>query len=439
MSETKPAADTARHKPPGRSQTGRLAGASMVGTTLEWYDFTVYNTMAALIFNRVFFPSFDPIAGAILAFSTYAVGYVSRPLGGVIFGRLGDRIGRRAVLVITLVIMGITTGGMGLLPTYAAIGVFSPILLVTLRFVQGVALGGEWAGAVLLSMEHGRQDRRGLNASWTQVGPSGGTLLATGAITLITTGLADDQFLSWGWRLPFIASVVLVTFGLWVRSGVEESPMFQEMEAKHTKAEAPVGEVLRNHWRRLLIAGGSRVGSDVLYALVVVFTLTYVTTVLHLPRTLALTAVLVGASVNAVCVPLFGFLSDKLGRRPVYGAGVVGGAIWAFCFFMLLDTQLPALIVLSVVIGLIIHAVMYGPQAAFVTEQFATPVRYTGASLAYTFAGVVGGGFAPLIIVSLFQYYGTTTSVSFYVLGALAITAIALICARETAKLPLED
>jgi metabolite-proton symporter len=420
------------------SQAGRLAGASMVGTTLEWYDFTVYNTMAALIFNRVFFPSFDPLAGAILAFSTYAVGYLSRPLGGIIFGRLGDRIGRRAVLVITLIIMGITTAGMGLLPSYAMLGVASPILLVALRFLQGVALGGEWAGAVLLSMEHGRQDRRGLNASWTQVGPSAGTLLATGVITLITLTLADNQFLSWGWRLPFLASLVLVTFGLWVRGGVEESPVFKQMEAQKTKVEAPVGEVLRNHWRRLLIAGGSRVGTDIVYSLVVVFTLTYVTTVLHLPRTLALTAVLIGAAVNAVCVPLFGFLSDKFGRRPVYGAGVVGGAIWAFCFFTLLDTQVPGLIVLSVVLGLIVHAMMYGPQAAFITEQFATPVRYTGASLAYTFAGVVGGGFAPLIIVSLFQHYGTTTSVSFYVLGGLVITAIALTCARETARHPLQ-
>jgi MFS family permease len=208
----------------------RLAGASMIGTTLEWYDFTVYNTMAALIFNKLFFPSFDPVAGAILSFSTYAVGYLSRPFGGVIFGRLGDTLGRRVVLVITLIIMGLTTAGMGLLPTYAAVGVASPILLVALRFIQGVALGGEWAGAVLLAME---QDKRGLNASWTQIGPSAGTLIATGVITLITTLLSDADFTGWGWRLPFVGSLLLVGVGLWIRTGVEETPAFKALEASH--------------------------------------------------------------------------------------------------------------------------------------------------------------------------------------------------------------
>lgn len=211
--------------------SARLALASMIGTTLEWYDFTIYNTMAALIFNQVFFPSVDPLVGILLAFSTYAVGYVSRPLGGIVFGGLGDRIGRRAVLVLTLVLMGATTATIGLLPAYNSIGVWSPLFLVALRFIQGVALGGEWAGAVLLSMEHGRQDRRGLNASWTQMGPPLGTLLATGAITLLASGLSDEIFLSWGWRVPFIASLVLVIFGLWLRRGVEETPMFQELES----------------------------------------------------------------------------------------------------------------------------------------------------------------------------------------------------------------
>ena len=229
----------------------RLATASMIGTILEWYDFTIYNTMAALIFNQVFFPAVDPLAGVILAFSTYAVGYLSRPFGGVVFGHLGDKMGRRAVLVFTLVLMGLTTAAMGFLPTYSAIGVWSPILLVALRFVQGVALGGEWAGAVLLSMEHGRQDRRGLNASWAQVGSSGGTLLATAMIAALTAWLSDADFLAWGWRVPFIASLALVVFGLWVRIGIEETPMFRELERSHRKAKAPVGEILRDHWRRL--------------------------------------------------------------------------------------------------------------------------------------------------------------------------------------------
>ncbi|MDR3440309.1 MFS transporter [Telmatospirillum sp.] len=417
----------------------RLAGASMVGTTLEWYDFTVYNTMAALIFNKLFFPSFSPLAGVILAFSTYAVGYVSRPLGGVFFGHLGDKLGRRVVLVVTLIVMGLTTFLMGVLPTFDAVGIASPLLLVSLRFIQGVALGGEWAGSVLLSVEHGRQDRRGLNASWTQVGPSMGTLLATALITLVTMTLSDQDFVAWGWRIPFLVSAILVGFGLWVRIGVDETPMFKQIESAHKQAKAPVGEVLTKHLRSLIIAGGARVGSDVLFALVVVFTMTYVTQVLNLPRPVALTAVLIGAAFNVVCVPLFGRLSDSIGRRPVYAIGAVAGAVWAYVFFGLLDTANPYLIVLAVVAGLIFHAAMYGPQGAFVTEQFSTRVRYSGSSLAYTFAGVVGGGFAPLIIVTLYHAYSSTLAVSLYVMGALCVTGIALWAAKETAGRPLQD
>ena len=235
----------------------RLALASVIGTTLEYYDFTIYNTMAALVFSQLFFPSVDPMVGTMLAFSTYAIGYLSRPLGGLFFGRLGDKIGRRAVLVITLIIMGLTTATIGLLPTYGSAGILAPLLLITLRFVQGVALGGEWAGAVLLAVEHGRQDQRGLNASWTQMGPALGTLLGTGLIYGFTSLMDNETFLAWGWRVPFLLSLVLVTFGLWVRSGVEESPMFKQLEEAHTKAEAPVKEVVTNHWRRLLLAGGT--------------------------------------------------------------------------------------------------------------------------------------------------------------------------------------
>ncbi|WP_418163187.1 MFS transporter [Pantoea vagans] len=416
-----------------KSKTGRLAAASSIGTALEWYDFTVYNIMAALVFNHVFFPSFDPLVGTILAFSTYAVGYISRPLGGFVFGHLGDVAGRKAVLIITLVIMGVTTALMGLLPGYAVWGIWSPILLVALRFVQGIALGGEWAGAVLLSMEHGDANKRGRNASFAQVGPSCGTLIGTGFITLVTVMMSADQFQAWGWRIPFLLSLVLVIFGLWLRRGVEETPTFVAMQEQEKTTHTPLKEVFVNYPKQLFIAGGSRIGSDVLYALVVVFTLTYVTTVLQLPRPLALMATMLGAIVNAITVPMFGALSDKWGRRPVYITGALLAVVWSFLFFVLLDSSHPVLIVLAVIGGLLIHAMMYGPQAAFVTEQFPGHVRYAGSSLAYTLAGIVGGGFAPLIITTLFKETGSTLWVSLYISFALAITLFALWKAKETA------
>ncbi|MBL8267156.1 MFS transporter [Steroidobacter sp.] len=421
-----------------RPAAGRLATASIVGTTLEYYDFAVYNMLAALVFNRLFFPSFDPLSGTLLAFSTFAVGYLSRPVGGVIFGHLGDRYGRRFVLVATLLLMGITTALMGLLPTYTTAGIASPILLVVLRFIQGAALGGEWAGAVLLSVEHGDPQKRGRNASWAQMGPSLGTLLATGSIGLITLLLSPDEFLAWGWRLPFFASVVLVAFGLWIRVGVEETPLFKQIVQQRSKAQAPISEVVRGHWRSLLVGGGVRIGPDVLYSLSVAFSLSYMTTVLGLSRTLALTALSIGGAVNAFTIPLFGALSDRVGRRVVYGVGAVIGLIWMFAFFPLLATKQPVLIVLAIVVALTVHAMMYGPQAAFIAEQFPTRVRYAGASLAYTLAGIVGGGIAPMLSTALLQASGTTVAVSSYAAMALTITCIVLFVVRERAREPLD-
>jgi MFS family permease len=422
-----------------RTSTRRLAAASAVGTTLEWYDFTVYNTLAALIFNQLFFPSFDPLVGTILAFSTYAVGYISRPIGGVVFGHLGDKRGRRFVLFVTVAIMGLTTGLMGILPTYASDGIMAPILLVSLRFVQGIALGGEWAGAVLISVEHGDQTRRGRNASFAQLGPALGTLLATACIALVTKVFSADEFLAWGWRIPLLSSVVLVAFGVWIRLGVDETPLFTELEQSGAKAKAPIGEVFRLFGRRLFIAGGVRVGADVYYALIAIFSLTYITTVLNLPRTLALTATMIGSVFNASTIRLAGGLSDRLGRRPVYAAGALLAVLWAFGFFLLANRANDVSVVAAVVIGYVIHGLMFGPQAAFITEQFPTRVRYAGSSLAYTLAGIVGGAFAPLIMASLFQVYRTTTGISWYIVGAVGLTFVALLLARETAKSPLEQ
>jgi len=409
----------------------------MVGTTLEYFDFAVYSALAAIVFNRIFFPTFDPVVGTILAFATFAVGYLSRPLGGLVFGRLGDKRGRRFVLTATLTLMGLSTLLIGLLPTYAKAGIVSPILLVALRFAQGTALGGEWAGAVLLSLEHGSPAHRGRDASWANMGPALGTLMATGLVALITLNQSAESFQIWGWRIPFLFSAAVVGFGLWVRSGVDETPLFVELRTRRAIIDAPVREVLRHHWRRLIIAGGARVGPDVQYSLLVVFTLTYLTTVLHQPRALALTAVSIGGACNALAVPCFGALSDRFGRRPVYGAGIVLGFGWAFVYFRLLDSADLPLILAAVTSGFVIHAIMYGSQAALITEQFPTRVRYVGSSLAYTGVGIVGGGLAPLIFATLLRTHGAT-AMSLYMAVTLAVTATAILCARETAHLPLE-
>jgi MFS family permease len=425
----------ARKSPPS---LGRLAVASSIGTTLEWYDFTVYNVMAAIVFGSVFFPSFDPLAGTLLAFSTYAVGYLSRPFGGFVFGHLGDRRGRRFVLVATLILMGVATGLMGLLPSYRSIGVWSPLLLVILRFAQGAAIGGEWAGAVLLAVEHGKPHQRGRNGSFAQMGPACGTILGTLVVAVISYALPPAAFDRWGWRLPFLLSIGIVGFGLWLRRGVDETPAFVELQSLHATARAPVLDVFRRHTRPLLTSIGARVGPDVMYALLVVFTLTYVTTVLGLSRTLALTATMIAAACHALAIPFFGTLSDRIGRRPVYSVGAVLSIAWAFAYFALMDTRVPLLIGLAVAGGMTLHAMMYGPQAAFITEQFPSRVRYAGSSLAYTLTGVVAGGFAPLIFTALYKSWRSTLPLTAYLIVAMLLTLIALWFARETVSGALE-
>jgi MFS family permease len=419
-------------------KAGRIAAASTVGTLLEYYDFAVYNSLAALVFNLIFFPAHDPLTGVVLSLSTFAVGYLARPLGGVVFGRLGDTRGRRFVLTSTLLVMGTATVLIGLLPSYERAGIAAPLALVVLRFVQGAALGGEWAGAVLLSFEHGPADARGLHAAWAQMGPALGTLLATAFIAAITYLLSPAEFQAWGWRLPFLISLAVAGFGLWVRRRVEETPIFSAIRARQSTERAPIGVVLRNHWRRLLVAGGSRIGPDVLYSLLAAFTLTYLSSIRHQSRSTALLAVTIGGLVHAGTVVWCGRLSDRFGRRPVYAAGVLCAIIWAFGYFRLLDSLQPVAIVLAVASGFFIHALMYGPQAAFIVEQFPSRVRYAGASLAYTWVGVIGGGPAPLVFAALWRSYRSTLPLSLYLVAALCATGIALLVARETALRPLE-
>jgi metabolite-proton symporter len=413
-------------------QTRRVILASLIGTSLEWYDFFLYTTASTLVFGKLFFPTFDPLNATLLALTTNAVAFVARPLGGIVFGHFGDRAGRKTVLVVTLLVMGVSTFLIGLLPGYDSVGVLAPILLVTLRFVQGLGLGGEWGGAVIMSLEHGDDRRRGYNASWPQVGVPAGYVLATALLTILSATMSDASFLSWGWRVPFLLSGVLVLVGLWVRLQITESPLFAQVAQTGVKAKMPLIEVLRTHPRALLSAFTARIGVDVAFYIFTAYILVYLTGPLKLERSVGLNAVLIGSALQLVLIPLFGALSDRIGRRPVYLIGVAGAAIWAFAFFPLLETKSFPLIALATVIALVTHAAMYGPQAAFIAELFSTRLRYSGASMGYQVAGIVGGALAPIIALKLFDVYGTTLAVSIYVVVALAITAVGLAIAPET-------
>lgn len=421
------------------SSVRRVIIASLVGTSLEWYDFFIYGTAAALVFNKLFFPDFDPLVGTLLAFATFAVGFISRPLGGIVFGHYGDKLGRKNVLVVTLLLMGLATFAIGLLPTYGSIGAWAPALLVLLRFLQGFGLGGEWGGAVLMTLESGNPTRRGLNASWPQVGVPVGLLLANGVLSLMGGTTSESAFLSWGWRVPFLLSGLLVIVGLVIRLTIAESPLFAETEETGHKAKTPIVEVFRRYPKQVALAIGARVGVDVAFYTFVLFITTYITTYLDLPKSYALNAVLIAAACQVVFIPMFGHLSDVYGRRPVYLFGAIAAAVWVFVFFRLIDTGNIALIILAAVVALFFHAAMYGPQAAFISEMFPTRVRYTGASMGYQLAGIVGGALAPIISTWLLDRFDSSLAVSGYVVGMLAITVICVLLAPETSKLDLND
>jgi metabolite-proton symporter len=423
--------------PPALSSPRRVIVASLIGTSLEWYDFFLYGSAAALVFGRLFFPQFEALTGTLLAFTTYAVGFLARPLGGIVFGHFGDRVGRRNVLVVTLVLMGAATFSIGLVPTYATIGAAAPVLLVTLRFLQGLGLGGEWGGAVIMSVEHGGAGRRGLNASWPQVGVPAGNLLAAAVLWILSSTLSEQSFLSWGWRVPFLLSGALVAVGLWIRLTITESPLFAEVEESGAKAKMPLVEVLRRHPRGLLVAMAARIGTDVAFYTFSLYVLTYITGTLKLSRGVGLAAVLIGSAFQLALIPAFGALSDRIGRRPVYAIGAASAAVWAFAFFPLLDTGNRVVIVLATVVALVTHAAMYGPQAAFIVEMFSTRLRYSGASMGYQIAGIFGGALAPIISIRLVQATGTPFAVSAYVLVALLFTLVALWFAPETSRVDL--
>jgi len=406
--------------------------ASLVGTTIEWYDFFLYGTAAALVFNRLFFPQTDPLTGAMLAFATYALGFLARPLGGLVFGHYGDRIGRKKLLMASLVLMGAATVLIGCLPTYSQVGLLAPVLLVLLRLVQGFAVGGEWGGAVLIVAEHGDAARRGFWCSWPQAGVAAGNLLAA-AILAVMAGLQTDaEFLAWGWRVPFLLSAVLIGVGWWVRTTVDESPLFAELQRTAQTRRAPALEAIRTRPRALAIGAGLRVAENISYYVITAFSITYLTEVVGLSRQTALKALIVGAAVHFVSIPAFGWLSDRIGRRPVYALGALGTGLWAFAFFRLLDTGATPAVMAAIVVGLVMHAAMYGPQAAFLCEMFPTRIRYSGVSLAYQLTSIVAGSLAPIIAIALLRQTGSATAVAVYVALVSAISLAAALLARET-------
>ena len=419
------------HKSTPRAESIRLvAVASMIGTTIEWYDFFLYGTAAALVFNKLFFPTFDPLAGTLAAFGTYTVGFVARPIGGIVIGHYGDRIGRKSMLVLTLVIMGVATFGIGLLPTYARIGPWAGVALVILRLAQGFGVGGEWGGAVLMAVEHAPARSRGFYGSWPQIGVPAGLLLST-AVFAWFARLPEDQFLSWGWRVPFLLSIVLVGIGLIIRLRILETPAFERLKAARTEARLPVVELLRTQRKEVLLAMGARLAENGAFYIYSVFSLVYGTQKVGMNRQVILNAVLLGSACGVFAIPFFGALSDRLGRRPVYLFGASVTALFAYPLFWLLDTGSPPLVRLALIVPLVFaHAAMYGPQAAFLSELFGTRVRYSGASLGSQLSSVIAGGLSPFIATALLPY--GRAALALYMVAMALVTIVAVLMASET-------
>ncbi len=417
---------------PSPASTRRVVVASFVGTTIEWYDFFLYGTAAALVFNQLFFTNLDPAAGTMAAFATYAVGFFARPLGGIIFGHYGDKIGRKSMLVTTLMMMGVATVLIGLLPTYERIGLWAPALLVLLRFVQGIGVGGEWGGAVLMAVEHSGSGRRGYHASWVQAGVPVGMLLANG-VFMLASRMDETAFLAWGWRVPFLLGALLLAVGMFIRLKIMESPVFEKAKAEDPGPKVPILAVIREHPRNVLLAMGARFAENAFFYIFTVLVLSYGSQQLGMGKPGLLNAVMLGSAAQLVAIPAFGALSDRWGRRPVYLGGAVFLLLFAFPFFWLLGTKLPLLVVLAVVLGLIGHSAMYGPQAAFFSELFGTRVRYSGASLGYQLASPLAGGLAPLIATALLtRSGGDPAPVAWYLIGMAVITLVSVWLAEET-------
>jgi metabolite-proton symporter len=419
------------------SEARRVAVASAIGTTIEWYDFFIYGTAAAVVFAPQFFPQVSELAGRLAAFATFAIGFVARPLGGLVMGHYGDRLGRKSMLVWSLMLMGLSTFAIGLLPTYASIGVWAPVLLVVLRFVQGFALGGEWAGAVLMSVEHAPQGQRGLFGSFVALGLPAGIILSNLVFLLASVAVSPAAFAAWAWRLPFLASAVLVVVGLYVRLGITESPIFADVRKRQAERRMPIVDVMRDHRRTVLLAAGSYMSISAFGYITLVFFVSYATRELGLRLTTTLALMVTAAAVFAVSLVLCARWSDRVGRHQMMKFGLAGLGVWSLVFFPLADTRSLPLIALSLCGMLFIQGLYVGPQPAVFSELFPTAVRYSGASLSLTLGTILGGALAPMIATSLFGLTGTSWPITVY-LAILSI--ISWLCVRaltETSRVNL--
>lgn len=428
---------TAVNEAEKRGQVRKAAVASVVGTSIEWYDFFLYGTASALIFPTVFFPESSEYAGQLESFATLAVGFAARPVGAAIFGHWGDRIGRKATLIVTLLLMGLSTAVIGVLPGTETIGMAAPLLLVLLRLLQGIAVGGEWSGSVLLAMEWGDQKRRGLMGSYAQIGVPVGLILGTGGLSALYA-IAPDAFLTWGWRIPFLASLLMVAIGLWVRLRILETPMFAKQVQEKKVEKLPVIEVIKRYPKEIALTALARFSEQMPFYIFTTFVLTYVVSQ-GVSEGFALNAVMAAAALQLISIPLFSHLSDKFGRKRIYNAGIVAIAIYGFVYFGLLNTGSAILVFIAILLSLIPHDMQYGPQAALIAESFPTSLRYGGAGIGYQLSSVFAGGPAPLIATVLMEEFGTAYAISAFILLSCVISFAAVIALPDRSRVDITD
>ncbi|MED3789207.1 MFS transporter [Peribacillus frigoritolerans] len=423
-----------------KKQMRRILIASLVGSSIEWFDYFLYGTVSALVFNQLFFVNEDPTIGLLLSYASFALAFFIRPFGGVIFSHIGDRIGRKKTLVLTLSLMGVATFGMGLLPTYQAVGIWAPILLITLRLVQGLGIGGEWGGALLLAVEYAPAEKRGLFGAIPQMGVTIGMLLGTVALSIMTL-LPENAFMTWGWRIPFIFSALLVFFGLWIRKGIDETPSFKKVKESGEVPKLPIVETLKNYWREVLIAVGAKVVETAPFYIFSTFVVSYATANLGFSRTATLTAVMIATIITTILIPIMGNLSDKIGRKKLFIGGTIGMALFAFPYFWLLQQKSVLLLIVATVIGLgVIWAPITAVLGTMFSEIFDAKIRYTGITLGYQIGAALAGGTAPLVATALLNRFNNSyVPVALYIIFASVLSLAAIWAVKDRSNQKLDE